>query len=163
MKNPPVFLILLVALMAGEIHGAEKNNPISPELDAALSGATSAILYSLEPITDPNPPGPKLHGFKILGQTKLDQQQTIAAVKAFRSAISGWDGNIAACFDPRHALRVRKSGQTYDLLICYACHNLYVYRGDKSRTSFASFGATGSPETLNRFLIAAKVPLSTSH
>jgi hypothetical protein len=152
--------LLLLALAAVPIRGAEKNKKIPVELDAVLSAAPKAILYSLEPITEPNPPGPKLHGFKILGRTNLDQKQTVAAVNAFKVAISDCGRASVACFDPRHALRLTKDGQTYDLLLCYACQNLYVYRGDKL---FTSFCARGSPKTLNELLTAAKIPLSTSH
>src|ERR1700737_563823 len=153
-------LLTVVALGSPSIHGAEKNNKMPPDLDAALLSASKSILYSLEPITEPNPPGPKLQGFKILGKMKLDQSQTALAVNAFKMAISDWDGVSMACFDPRQALRITKDGQTYDLLVCYACHNLYVYRGNKL---FASFGAAGSPQKLNGILTAAKIPLSATH
>jgi len=149
-----------LTLAAAPIRGAEKNNEMPAELNAALNSASTGILYSLEPITEPNPPGPLLHGFKILGRTNLDQKQTVAAVNAFKTAISDCGRASVACFDPRHALRITKGDQAYDLLLCYACHNLYVYRGDKL---FTSFCATGSPKTLNGLLTAAKIPLSTSH
>jgi len=154
------FAFLLLGLAAVPIPGAETNNKIPAELDAALNRASKGVLYSLEPITEANPPGPKLHGFKILGKTKLDQEQTVAAVNAFKAAISDCGHNSVACFDPRHALRVTKGDQTYDLLLWYECNSLEVYRGDKR---FTSFCAAGSPKTLNGLLTAAKIPLSTTH
>jgi hypothetical protein len=93
------FQILVVAAMtlaSGPVRGAEKNNEVPAEVDDALRTASTSVLYSLEPLTEPNPPGPKLHQYKILGQTKLDQNRTASAVTAFRTAISHWDGMIAA-------------------------------------------------------------------
>jgi hypothetical protein len=47
-----------------------------------LRTAPTAVLYSLEPLTPPNSPGPKLHHFKILGEIKLDRSNTVSAVAA---------------------------------------------------------------------------------
>src|SRR5437763_12282928 len=143
-------LVLVVLISASTpIHAANNTNRVPPELDAALNEASKSVLYSLEPMTEANPPGPKLHGFKILGKTILDQKKTIAAINAFKAAISDCGRSSMACFDPRHALRVTRGGRTYDLLLCYECQNLHVYRDDKL---FTGFCAKGSPETLNALL-----------
>ncbi len=89
----------------------------------------------------------------------LEQKQTASAIAEFKTAIGHWNGVLAMCFDPRHGLRVTANGQTYDLLLCYACNQLYVYRGDRLVTSL---GVTGSPRVLNDLLAAAKIPLSKS-
>lgn len=149
-------LLLLTALViASPAAGGENELPAAAE--QALRAPGKVVLYSLEPWEEPAAKGEVLQGFTVLGRTELDRQQSAKAVTAFQSAISGWDGLMAMCFDPRHAIRVTTAAHTYDFLLCYACHQLYVYENDKL---LASIGASGSPKVLNELLSAAKVPLS---
>jgi hypothetical protein len=114
----------------------------------------------LEPWAEPTKNDKTLESYKILGQTTLTGKQAAIAIAAFESAILK-NGRAfgAACFDPRHAIRVDFSGHTYDFLLCYACGYLYVYCDGKNT---ATLDAGGSPHDLNSLLTAANVPLSKS-
>lgn len=158
MKSALFALILLIAQPL-PVQAAHKDNNLPTEAAQALQAPTQVILYSLEPWERTTARGKNLHGYKILGRTTLDPKQTQIAVAAFQTAVSGWDGMLAMCFDPRHALQVTSNGKTYDFLLCYACHQLYVYRGEKL---LAGIGASGSSKALNSLLTAAKIPLSKS-
>lgn len=152
-------LLLVASLAVTNPADPVKENKLPPEAEQALRAPGKVTLYSLEPWDEPTPSDKTLQNVKVLGRTELDREQGATAIAEFKSAVSGWDGLIAACFDPRHALRVKAKAHTYDFLLCYECHQLYIYRDDKLLTTL---GAAGSPKVLNGLLSAAKVPLSTS-
>ncbi len=149
-----LFLFVIFNYMA--LAKAEKNE-VPPEVVKALHAPDKVTLYSLEPWEQPTDKDEKLHGFKILGQSELDAKQTVIAVREFETAVSGWDGAIAMCFDPRQALRVSANKHTYDLLLCYACHQLYIYRDGES---MAQLGAHGSSKILKDLLTEVGLPIS---
>jgi TPR repeat protein len=71
----------------------------------------------------------------------------------------GAAGLESACLiNPRHALRVISGGNTYDILICYECGQLELYKNDQRLQFSGSIG--GKPETLNRLLQQRGVPLA---
>lgn len=154
-----IHLLLIASLATTSPAEPVKENKLPPEAEQALRAPDKVTLYSLEPWDEPTPGDKTLRKVKVLGQTDLDGERGAMAVAEFKAAVSGWDGMIAMCFDPRHALRVTAKAHTYDFLLCYECHQLYVYRDDKLLTTL---GAAGSPKVLNELLSAAKLPLSTS-
>jgi hypothetical protein len=152
-----IFIILGLATIGGLPAATPTPNAIPDEALKVLRSHNSATFYSLEPWERPNPEDKTLHGYKILGKTTLDPKNEQVVEGAFEKAVSNWDGMIANCFDPRHALSLSSSGHIYDFLLCYNCHQLYIYKDDKV---IASMGAAGSPKFLNSILAAAHVPVS---
>jgi hypothetical protein len=153
MKAPlPFLLVVTMALPCG----ACSKNKLHPSAATALSAPTDVVLYSLEPEGGADA-SESLHDFTILGRTKLDRERMPTAINAFRAAISDWDGAIYMCFNPRQAIRVTAHNHTYDFLLCYECHQLYVYEDDKL---LQSLGASGSPKVLNDLLKTAGIPLA---
>jgi hypothetical protein len=148
-----VLLVAGIACRAGET--------LPPALDEALASVQRVELYSLEPWADrkDNAPRGRLHGFKVLGHAVLDGSAAIDAAAAFRTAVAADNDAVAACFDPRHALRVVVGEHVYDLLLCYACGQLEVFDGDHH---LAWISASGSSDDLDRLLGSSLVPLSTT-
>jgi len=106
-------------------------------------------------------PHARLVHWRILGQTELlANQQRQTAITTLAEAIENFDGRVARCFEPRHALRVRAARGTYDFVICFACNSVGVWQGEKR---VVTAGITGTQEPLDRILTAAKVPLAKSH
>ncbi|MGB8352655.1 MAG: hypothetical protein WCD79_02080 [Chthoniobacteraceae bacterium] len=132
-------------------------NVIPDEALKALRSPKTAIFYSLEPWERLKKGDKTLHGYKILGKTTLAPKEEQGVAGAFEKAVGDWDGRIAMCFDPRHALRISSETHIYEFLLCYNCHQLYIYKDDKE---LASIGAAGSPKFLNSLLAAAQVPVS---
>ena len=133
---------------------------LAPEATRVLHSARSADLYSLEPWIEPDAKAQQLDGYAILGKVSMTKSQTHAAVSEIDKSMAAWEeGPVAACFDPRHALRIRSEGHTYDFLICYACEGIQVY---KDGTFVASSDVRGNPGVLNAMLRDGKVPLSTT-
>ena len=151
-----MFASILVVLAGAAAAG----NVIPIDAAKALHESHSAVLYSLEPWSPRGNPKPALHGFKILGKKRIDGAAYEVAIGEFEAAVRRWDDGMALCFDPRHAIRVASGGHEYEFLLCYACHQMAVYRDGKK---VAMLGAAGSSEPLNALLTAAKLPISLSH
>ena len=141
-------------------------NTLPEEILAALAAPKKVTLFSLEPEIDHPPEGPQPksdeshHGFKILGSTELTEEATrTAAIDAIKKAVAAFDGVMARCFEPRHSLRVLTGkGITYDLVVCFQCDQLRIYKGDKE---IGSVGVTAPSKALDDLLVRAKVPLAT--
>jgi hypothetical protein len=164
MKARSISLLVLAAVVAlafiGPLITAKLHNVIPPDAAQALQTATKGTLYSLKISAAPGPISEKaFHNCDVLGQTELNEKQLATATEAFQSAVASWNptGGIAACFNPRHGLRVTANGHTYDFVLCYECKQLYIYEDDKN---MASLQVGGTPDVLNGLLSAANVPLS---
>src|SRR5205823_5455268 len=85
----------------------------------------------------------KFNGFRVLGQTTItdsDGRRQVAA--AVKHAVRDFNGELAACFNPRHGLRLADNAATYDFVICYECNQLRIYSANQF---FPGLGITGSP------------------
>lgn len=100
-----------------------------------------------------------MEGNLILGATKLSRDDARAAAAVISSAVRSFNGMVAACFDPRHALRFNSAGHTYVILVCFDCGSLLVFEDGRQIENVA---LTGSPSELNKMLAAANVPVSHS-
>lgn len=157
------FLAIVPALTA---CGAD--NKIPADVLTALEKADSFELYSLDPSrepagsdeeaaaskADPN----KFQGWKILGSTTVkaagDRTKVVTALK---KGVAENDGMVAACFIPRHGIRVQHGGKVFDVVICFQCMSANTFVDDKPT---AGFLVTGSPQpAFDAVLTAAKVPL----
>ena len=160
-------LVVTIALSATvlRVHAKDTTDASTSEgdswsLEEVLKAPSKATLYSLEPWEQAAPGERTLHGFKIIGQLNLDHDLEKAVATEFKAAIASRDGSPqAGCFDPRHALTVTSGGKTYDLLLCYACGELEIFRG---KSMVADMPARGTGEVLNAILSAHKVPFSRS-
>ena len=64
----------------------------------------------------------------MLGKTEISdpktRQKVIAAVEA---AIREHDGEVAACFEPRHVIAVQHNDKGFEFEIYFKCRQLYWY------------------------------------
>ncbi len=139
--------------------------------------ATSVQVYSVSPylsvrddpsrFTDSNyTPKPlvtefgEFHGRPVLGYfeatSKADLASIASAVHELDQAGKHWANFYAACFNPRHGLRVTTSEGTHDMLICYECaHAILSVNGEKVGDIYmASDQAKAEPTILNALLDA---------
>ncbi|WP_460735227.1 hypothetical protein [Lysobacter tyrosinilyticus] len=154
-----IFLLISWMLASSTAVASDRPNALPAEAAQALHSTGHAVIYSLEPWDDPDKKVARLQGYEILGQSDLSDAQRSIAVDAFDSAIAGWDGAMAACFDPRHALRIQFKGHAYDVLLCYSCQQVEVFRDGKM---LGGAGAAGSPKVLNDLMASLQLPLSHS-
>jgi hypothetical protein len=153
-----LFFALCFVAFSGE------GNCLPVEFLAALAAPKKVTLFSLEPEIDrpieaqPPKPHESHHGFKVLGSTELAQEAPrTAAIDAIKKAVAAFDGTMARCFEPRHSLRVlTDKGVTYDLVVCFQCDQLRMYRDAKE---LGTVGVTASSKALDDLLTRANVPL----
>ena len=147
-----LFAFLLAVVFAGCQNEPRRN----------LDSVESLTLYSIDgteaSMGQESAAGETFRGYPLLGQIDITASQSRQEIAdAINSSISQSDGLVAACFWPRHALRVRAQGQTIDYVVCFQCRQLEVYEG-KSRTMIP-IETTAEP-VLNRWLEQAGIPLA---
>jgi TPR repeat protein len=139
-------------------------HPAPPKLPEevlkALDSPSSITLYSIQPWGGPDLPEWDFHGHHQNGHVELKQKKAKQAIAALNDAISrGNAGLESLCLiNPRHALRVISSGNTYDILICYECGQLELYKNDQPLPFSGSIGS--KPDALNRLLQQSGIPLA---
>jgi hypothetical protein len=135
-------------------------NKLPDKVEEALDKAESFDLYSLDPMRGKGDKVPEdgFRGYKVLGKTTVKDADTRKKLVAtLKKGIAENKGMVAACFNPRHGIRVTHDGNTYDLVICFECMSANVYARDKQDGSFL---LTDSPQSaFNKVLTDAKVPL----
>jgi len=104
----------------------------------------------------------KFHGYQVLGQIEVRDATTRAElVAALERGILEADG-LRGCFEPRHGIRAADGGETVDLVICFECVHMYVYRGqDASNPNVVSISQSPLP-VFRSVLDRAGIPTAPS-
>jgi TPR repeat protein len=154
----PFTAVLLAYVFISVAHSAPSTLP--DEVLKALDSPLSITLYSIQPWGGPDLPEWDFHGHHQNGHVELKQKKAKQAIAALNDAISlGVAGLQSLCLiNPRHALRVISSGTTYDILICYECGQLELYKNDQPLPFSGSIGS--KPDALNRLLQQEGIPLA---
>lgn len=133
-------------------------SPLPDAVEAALVTGTEFELFSLSPEEQENLDETRgFHGWEILGSTSVNDQTRTKLLTAFRAGVEENDGSVAACFEPRHGIRVKDDGKTNDFVICFTCNSVaYYVDGVRSEPILI----TDSPRAVfDGVLKAANVPL----
>jgi hypothetical protein len=148
-----VVAILFVVTLAA-IGNIGERSSIPKVANEALEKGTDFELFSLNPAHLTEKPENHFHGWEVLGSTKIDDAKTRGQiVAALRKGVAESDGMVAACFNPRHGIRVQHGGKTIDLVICFECLSAAVYVDGERSDGFLT---TSSPQaTFDRVLKAA--------
>lgn len=168
MRTPSSLLALLccavlpISGVANRLKdGREAVRPRLPkEIAEVLVSASSVTLYSLEPWGGPDIPHWDFHGHHVLGRFDLSPDQAKRAIGALNAALSAGNANVmSACLiEPRHALGFKLDGDAYDILICYKCGQLEIYKNDRQLPFQGMIG--GNADVLNGLLKSAAIPLA---
>lgn len=111
----------------------ESENRLPTAVERVLIDASQLELMTLDPtplsMTGATPPeSDQLHGYAITGRARLtDAQPKTELVDLILRGIRESDGRVAACFNPRHAVRAVNGGKTVELVICFECLSLQAY------------------------------------
>jgi TPR repeat protein len=154
-----VVSVAIFAMVAG-CGVASAPLKLPEEVLKALDKPSSITLYSIQPWGGPDLPEWDFHGHHQNGHAELEPKQAKQAIAALNDAISkGNAGLESLCLiNPRQALRVISSGNTYDILICYECGQLELYKNDQPLPFSGSIGS--KPDALNRLLQQSGIPLA---
>lgn len=122
-------LLIVSAIGLVPLTGCKTSGPpnlIPSEAAAALDSSPTFELLSLEPKESQGNGDGYFHGWKVLGKTTVEDRARI--VTALRKGVPKYDSGVrAACFWPRHGIRVSHEGTTYDFVICFECLAAGVY------------------------------------
>jgi hypothetical protein len=129
----------------------------------ALRSAEQFELLSLHPemtySPGPHVPLSRFYNHEILGRTTITDPATRQQlVDALRSAARQSDGSIAACFMPRHGIRVTRVGQVTDFVICFECRVVHIHRHGQP-TAYVPITRSAEP-LFDAALQRAEIPLA---
>lgn len=124
----------LGACSGSQTEGGERPSGVL----AALADADSVEVLALHPypyqLEKDGGDLEQFHGYGILGRASLGNQASgNELVALIERGIEASNGMVAACFNPRHGLSVTVGGVDWDLLICYECLSMQVYRDGKKQ------------------------------
>lgn len=121
----------------------------------ALNDADRYELLTLNPYLSK----PDYYGHEILGQTVIHDASVREKLNnALQAGVRTSDGKAMACFNPRHGIRVTHAGVVTDLVMCFECRQVQVWRGGQE---IASFLVSDSPQPVfDEVLKSAGVPLA---
>jgi hypothetical protein len=140
------------------VAGSAPAGEFPADIKTALEKADTWELYSLDPQFHKDPPKEAFHGFGVLGKTTVkDAAARKKMLAAMEKGAKDNGGEVAACFNPRHGIRIKSGDKTLDLVICFECAQVKDFTGDKEGHGYLT---TRSPQpTLDKVLTDAKVPL----
>jgi len=151
-------VLLLLVSAACDARAVKNDNDVPTAVMAALRDGTDYELLSLDPDRTKEPPADNLHGWRVLGRTKIEDAATRKKLNdALQAGAKENDGTVAGCFNPRHGISVKHNGKTFDLVICFECMSVAVYEQGKRHEGFL---VTRTPQKVfDAVMTAAKVPL----
>ncbi|MCA8939316.1 MAG: hypothetical protein KDB07_05900 [Planctomycetes bacterium] len=83
---------------------------------------------------------PRLYGYRILGRAKVSSKEQARLVNELYQGIAANKGEVAACFDPRHALVAKKGEDRVELVICFECLSMNVFLNGKRQEGVLTEG-----------------------
>lgn len=130
-------LIVLGSCSGSTTEGGERPDGVL----AALVDAVRVEILALHPypyqLEEDGEELEQFHGYGILGRVSLGSQadgnELIALIER---GIEASNGMVAACFNPRHGLQLTVDGAIWDILICYECLSMQVYRNGKKQNGY---------------------------
>lgn len=133
--------------------------PMPAEATAALRTGIDFELLSLDPsYLDRDQRPTDFHNWDVLGSTAVSQFDRSQLVDALIASVPESVGAIAACFNPRHGIRVTHDGKQFDFVICFECLQIYWYTDDEKNPKILT---SGSPLKLfNDVLTDASIPVA---
>ncbi|MFK7779213.1 MAG: hypothetical protein QM501_13995 [Gimesia sp.] len=158
-----IILMLLISFSGcstKQFPKAASLNKLPSQASEALHNATTFELFSLEPSEgEKESNSSNFHGWNILGSHKItDLAVRNRILEALEAGIAENDGRVAACFAPRHGIRVKYKGEQHDFVICFQCYSGKWYTDNKRNEGIT---LTSSPQPIfDRTLKDASVPLA---
>jgi WG containing repeat len=105
----------------------EVGNLIPGTAAAILEQADHFELLSLNPDYQRIAADGDFHGYKVLRTVVIDNTETRKKlVSTFEQAVAENQGIEAACFNPRHGIRVTRKEKRADFVICFECNRVHV-------------------------------------
>jgi hypothetical protein len=144
-------LILVVAAVV-TTNACGHRNVIPAPAASLLERADRFELLSLDPNIQLRVAEEDFHGYRVLETVVIaDPEIREKLVSDFRKAVAENQGVAAACFNPRHGIRVTRNEKRADFVICFQCDQVQVYGEVR-----AEFLITNSAEKLFDSVLRSK-------
>lgn len=136
---------------------------IDEGLNRILSDAQDVEIFSLNPMRsqmeDPAVAAlPHFHDYAILDSKRVDgRERARELLNLVYRGIHESDGTVAACFNPRHGIRVHSKDEHVDFVICYECLSMHIHRGEQQDSALTTEGPLAE---INGFWVAEGLVLS---
>jgi hypothetical protein len=149
-----ILVIGLVCLGCSKVKDSKSDVVAGPLNDDALWEKTDEFeLYSLNPETQLKA-DEGFHGWQVLAVTLVkEKKDRMELLEAMRSGVKENEGMVADCFNPHHGIRLRNGAVTTDLVICFQCLQVQVFKDGKRQGGFLT--SKGPEKTFHRVLKAA--------
>ncbi|RYG36758.1 hypothetical protein EON81_08790 [bacterium] len=122
------------------------------DVQKALDHPDTAEMLYIDPVASDAAKKANVGGYRIVKRAPIPKGMEGQAVDWLRSLLpKTGSAASAACFFPRHALRVKKDGSVYDFLVCVSCGSTHVYNGTQRIATLPTVSGS-APEKLMRFL-----------
>jgi len=134
------FIIVGVSLAACPSRSKETNglggDPSPRTITNVIPAAAAAILeqpdqfelLSLNPQGRASAAGVDYHGFRVVRTVVINDLGTRQRlVSSFERAVAENQGTVAACFNPRHGIRVTRKQKQVEFVICFECNRVRVF------------------------------------
>jgi hypothetical protein len=111
-------------------------DPSPPTITNVIPAAAAAILeqpdqfelLSLNPQLQQEAAGVDYHGFRVIRTVVIKDAETRQRlVSSFKIAVAENQGTVAACFNPRHGMRVTRNQKQVEFVICFECNRVRVF------------------------------------
>lgn len=126
-------LVVCAIACRSDSDGSIPTIPIGhDDLAQVLVEADSWTIYALNPglPLEPSTVEQLMDRWEVRGEAVLhDPKDRARLARSLRAGIKGNDDTVAACFNPRHAIRAESERGVVDLIICFQCLQVYVYDG----------------------------------
>lgn len=151
-------VLFSTVLLASSVAGTRPKLP--KEVREGLASSPSITLYSLQPWGGPDIPQWDFHGHHVLGRLDLSPDRAKTAIAPLNAALSEGDAStMSMCrINPRHALGFKIGNDAYDILICYECGQLEIFKNNQDLRFVGMIGR--NPKVLNRLLKSAAISLA---
>lgn len=130
-----ILVVLSATLFA--VAGCERPDMPADAVEA-LASAEQYELLSLDPEAYDPSADEKFYDWKVLGRVMIDDPATRTKLNdALRAGAREKDIYRSACFNPRHGIRVTTDGLVTDVVICFECSSVQIYRDGEYVDGFA--------------------------
>ena len=127
-----LFAVTLAGLMwshgVAQFKPSATRNRLPDAARAIVESADQIEILPLEPALIRQPAKGDFYGYRVLGKKAITNPAIRKRlVSALEKGIEENQGEIAACFNPRHGIHATRNGKFQDLVICFECRQVELY------------------------------------
>ena len=155
-----VTVLVMLGCSSPATERLQRSRRVSIPSDAmtALQNGIEFQLFSLEPSKRVEGDVDGFHDLFVLGATAPSQADRDQLVESLAQSVIEHDGSIAACFDPRHGIRVHHNGKVFDFIICFECAQIYWFKDKEKNPTILTSGS--AQPVFDKVLKAASIKLA---